>query len=199
MRRKAGLAGLLAQKKAREKMQSLANKIEEDNIEHMTTQLKIFREKLAQFAAKHKDRINQNPQFRHQFQQLCAKTGVDPLASRQGFWSQFLGLGGFYYELAIQVIQLCLALREENGGLISLKELHKNLTLRRGHHQQPASIEDVEQAIKCVQSLGSGFCMVKIGNEMMVVSVPCELNTDHSKLIQHAKESKGYITLSSRD
>jgi len=148
--RKAGLAGLLAEKKRREKMQSLATKIEEDNIEHMTKQLKVFQENLQKFAAKHKDRINQNPHFRHQFQQLCAKTGVDPLASHQGFWAQMLGLGNFYYELAIQMIQLCLALRDDNGGLIELKELHHQLQNRRGKHQQKASMYLHYLMVQCV-------------------------------------------------
>ena len=30
-------------------------------------------------------------------------TGVDPLASNKGFWAQVLGVGDFYYELAVQV------------------------------------------------------------------------------------------------
>jgi len=31
------------------------------------------------------------------------KPGVDPLASNKGFWAQVLGVGDFYYELAVQV------------------------------------------------------------------------------------------------
>ena len=43
-----------------------------------------------------------------------------------------LGLGNFYYELSVQVVQVCLATRAENGGLISFKELHATLTKFRG-------------------------------------------------------------------
>jgi ESCRT-II complex subunit VPS22 len=37
------------------------------------------------------------------FQEMCASIGVDPLASSKGFWSEMLGFGDFYYELAVQV------------------------------------------------------------------------------------------------
>ena len=34
---------------------------------------------------------------------MCTSIGVDPLASSKGFWSEMLGFGDFYYELAVQV------------------------------------------------------------------------------------------------
>jgi ESCRT-II complex subunit VPS22 len=32
---------------------------------------------------------------------MCAKVGVDPLASNKGFWAELLGIGDFYYELGV--------------------------------------------------------------------------------------------------
>ena len=43
--------------------------------------------------------IKKNPAFRAQFHEMCAKVGVDPLASNKGFWAELLGIGDFYYEL----------------------------------------------------------------------------------------------------
>ena len=43
--------------------------------------------------------IRKNPSFRSQFHEMCAKVGVDPLASNKGFWAELLGIGDFYYEL----------------------------------------------------------------------------------------------------
>lgn len=43
--------------------------------------------------------IRKNPTFRSQFHEMCAKVGVDPLASNKGFWAELLGIGDFYYEL----------------------------------------------------------------------------------------------------
>lgn len=50
----------------------------------MTLQMEKFREHLEDFAAKHKNEIKKNPQFRKQFQEMCASIGVDPLASGKG-------------------------------------------------------------------------------------------------------------------
>lgn len=57
----------------------------------MTLQMEKFREHLEDFAAKHKNEIKKNPQFRKQFQEMCASIGVDPLASGKGeFMHQML-------------------------------------------------------------------------------------------------------------
>ena len=45
--------------------------------------------------------IRKNPAFRSQFHEMCAKVGVDPLASNKGFWAELLGIGDFYYELGV--------------------------------------------------------------------------------------------------
>jgi ESCRT-II complex subunit VPS22 len=78
--------------------------------------MSLFKEKLEVFARKHKSEINRNPQFRRQFSKMCEKIGVDPLASNKGFWAELLGVGDFYYELSVQVIDACLSTREQNGG-----------------------------------------------------------------------------------
>lgn len=45
---------------------------------------------------------------------------MDPLASNKGFWAEVLGVGDFYYELAVQIVEICLATRSVNGGLMAL-------------------------------------------------------------------------------
>jgi hypothetical protein len=32
---------------------------------------------------------------------MCKSVGVDPLSSNKGFWVDILGVGDFYYELAV--------------------------------------------------------------------------------------------------
>lgn len=51
---------------------------------------------------------------------MCANVGVDPLVSNQSTWAQLLGLGDFYYELGVQVIESCLATRSAHDLLTSL-------------------------------------------------------------------------------
>ena len=43
---------------------------------------------------------------------MCSKIGVDPLASSKGFWAQLLGVGDFYYELGVQIVEVTLILFE---------------------------------------------------------------------------------------
>ena len=44
------------------------------------------------------------------FLQMCAPLGVDPLqASKKSFWSQLLGMGDFYHELAVKVAEVSAA------------------------------------------------------------------------------------------
>ena len=55
--------------------------------------------------------IRQSTAFRSHFHAMCANIGVDPLVSNQSRWTQLLGLGDFYYELGVQIIEACLATR----------------------------------------------------------------------------------------
>ena len=46
----------------------------------ITSQVEVFKKHLEKFAAEHKNDIKSKPAFRAQFQQMCARIGVDPLA-----------------------------------------------------------------------------------------------------------------------
>lgn len=54
----------------------------------MSKQLETFKSNLEEFASKHKQEIRKNPQFRVQFQEMCATIGVDPLACEQALGCQ---------------------------------------------------------------------------------------------------------------
>ncbi len=56
--------------------------------------------------------------------------------AHKGFWSDLLGLGDFYYELAIQLMEVCYLTRETNGGIISVEEMLRLLRRRRGTRAQ---------------------------------------------------------------
>uniref|UniRef100_A0A8C5K3C6 Vacuolar-sorting protein SNF8 n=1 Tax=Jaculus jaculus TaxID=51337 RepID=A0A8C5K3C6_JACJA len=101
--------------------------------------LDMFKTNLEEFASKHKQETRQNPEFRVQFQDMCVTIGVDPLASGKGFWSEMLGVGDFYYELCVQIIEVCLALKYRNGGLITLEELHQQVLKGKNGHARVSS------------------------------------------------------------
>uniref|UniRef100_A0A3B5LHG5 Vacuolar-sorting protein SNF8 n=1 Tax=Xiphophorus couchianus TaxID=32473 RepID=A0A3B5LHG5_9TELE len=154
----------------------------------MSKQLETFKSNLEEFASKHKQEIRKNPQFRVQFQEMCATIGVDPLASGKGFWSEMLGVGDFYYELGVQIIEVCLALKHRNGGLITLDELHQRVLKGRGKYAQDVSQDDLVRAIKKLKVMGNGFGMIPVGGSYLVQSVPAELNMDHTVVLQLAED-----------
>ncbi|KAI2658491.1 Vacuolar-sorting protein SNF8 [Labeo rohita] len=196
MHRRGVGAGAIAKKKLAEaKYKERGTVLAEDQIAQMSKQLETFKTHLEEFASKHKQEIRKSSQFRVQFQEMCATIGVDPLASGKGFWSEMLGVGDFYYELGVQIIEVCLALKHRNGGLITLDELHHRVLKGRGKFAQDVSQDDLVRAIKKLKAMGNGFGMIPVGGSYLVQSVPAELNMDHTVVLQLA-EKKGYVTVS---
>lgn len=188
MRRKAGVGAIQKQKLEQEKYKDKGTEIQENQFEQMTKQMETFRVNLEEFATKHKSDIKKNPRFRREFTEMCASIGVDPLASAKGFWS-VLGIGDFYYELAVQIVEVCMATNYKTGGLISLDELRTKLIQARGRKEQHQEItnEDLLAAAKKLRIFGSGFSVVPIGRgKHMVHSVPGELSMDHTAVLQGA-------------
>lgn len=66
-------------------------------------------------------------------------TIADERVATKGFWSELLGVGDFYYELAVQIIEICLRTRPQNGGIIAMDDLLNLLRLRRGSKAQAVS------------------------------------------------------------
>ncbi|KAJ3209834.1 ESCRT-II subunit protein snf8 [Dinochytrium kinnereticum] len=159
----------------------------------LKSQMTTFKENLEEYARKYKKDIRQDPAFRSHFQKMCQSIGVDPLASNKGFWSELLGVGDFYYELGVQIIEICLATRERNGGLMDIIEVKQNVERMRGKNAQAISEDDIVRSIKNLKPLGSGFELVTIGSRKMVQSVPRELNADFSLVLSIA-QTKGYTT-----
>jgi ESCRT-II complex subunit VPS22 len=106
----------------------------------------------------------------------------------QGFWTEMLGFGDFYYELSVQIVQVCMSTREQNGGFIDFSELKRLVEEIRGKRAQPISEDDVVQSIKCLKPLGDGFKIITVGHKKMVQSVPEELNSDHLLILDLAQE-----------
>ncbi|KAI8828974.1 EAP30/Vps36 family-domain-containing protein [Chytriomyces cf. hyalinus JEL632] len=192
--RKRGIQGLTHQHAVKSQLERVGNELNQQQLEQLKGQLALFKQNLEQFSIKYKNEIRSNPQFRAHFQNMCASIGVDPLASNKGFWAELLGVGDFYYELAVQIAEICLATRERNGGLIDLQDLKGHLSKMRGSKAQKISDEDIAQAVKSMATLGSGFEIVKFGSRKMVQSQPRELNTDYETVMTVAQDT-GYVTV----
>lgn len=84
---------------------------------------------------------------------MCTVIGVDPLTSSSGagtregggsLWSQLLGgsVNDFYFELAVRVVEVCGRTREENGGLIGVREVRERIARGRLEGQDEVSEYD---------------------------------------------------------
>uniref|UniRef100_A0A7S2EAJ9 Vacuolar-sorting protein SNF8 n=1 Tax=Trieres chinensis TaxID=1514140 RepID=A0A7S2EAJ9_TRICV len=157
--------------------------------------------KLAEFAKKHKKEIQHDPAFRKKFLEMCAPLGVDPLSSEKGFWGSMLGIGEFYYELAVKVAEVCMASKSRNGGIISVAEV-RSILMKRGTKFQFAesankssySKEDIITAVGKLAKLGGGFRTMEVGKSTMIISVPTELDSDHMEVMKIAQDAAGVIS-----
>ncbi|KAG9290785.1 hypothetical protein G9A89_011748 [Geosiphon pyriformis] len=193
-----GHVALERKEKAKNQYTEHGNALVKSQTEQFNSQREIFKTNLQEFARKYRKDIRKDPQFRMHFQKMCSNINVDPLASNKGFWAELLGVGDFYYELGVQIIDVCLSTRVGNGGLLELDELKRRLEKMRNAGGtsvtvQEISKDDIIRSIKTLKPLGNGFEILQIGERKMVRSVPRELNKDQSTLLTLAQE-KGYIT-----
>eukprot|EP01091_Cochliopodium_minus_P017322 TRINITY_DN6755_c0_g1_i1.p1 TRINITY_DN6755_c0_g1~~TRINITY_DN6755_c0_g1_i1.p1 ORF type:complete len:254 (-),score=77.29 TRINITY_DN6755_c0_g1_i1:38-799(-) len=193
--------------KQNESLKNIGNELKNVQREGVEEQLKIFKEKLEEFAKKYKHEIGRQPEFRQRFHEMCSSIGVDPLASGKGFWADLLGVGDFYYELGVRIISVCMKTKGMNGGLIEMNNLIKHLNDRaektnneKGNSKKAkkyiVSKDDIERSISKLKVFGGGYQILKIGNTKMIQSIPTELSTDHTNIIELSQKNNGFVTLS---
>lgn len=199
-----GIRGLKGRRKVAQRATVRGKELEHENFQHVEKTLAEFKSQLEDFSRRYKADIGKDPVFRAQFQKMCSQIGVDPLASGKGFWGELLGLGPFYYELGVQIVDACYSTRERNGGLIALGDLKRRLRVMRGRNAVDIGEDDVRRALDKLQVLGGGFGIVEVAGaragrmQKMVVTVPRELSRDHTSLIAMASgqgEGKGWVSV----
>lgn len=194
-------AAILAKKRRQEALAARGADLNRQKWDEMRSQMAKFEGHLSKFAVAHKDSIQRDPVFRADFHRMCATLGVDPLTSRKGMWAEVLGVGDYYYELAVRSIEICVATRPLNGGVISLKELVRLLRKKgsarnkgNGGTVDVISKDDVERAVAKLEVLGDGYKVVTTAKKgKLVTSIPLELSLDHTTVLDLA-EDKGYVT-----
>mmetsp|Transcript_17116 Transcript_17116/g.52005 ORF Transcript_17116/g.52005 Transcript_17116/m.52005 type:complete len:247 (-) Transcript_17116:1536-2276(-) len=180
-RRGVGVGAIKKKQEREERYAQLADRLEATQEAHVAEFLGSFKVALEAFAAKHKKKIRSDPLFRSRFTAMCAEIGVDPLQSSKGFWSEALGVGDYFFELGVKVIEACAASRDVNGGLLTLEELAGLLEVTK---------DDLRRAVAKLAVLGSGFRIV----DDLVLSVPVELNDDHSAALDEARRHRGVVS-----
>jgi len=174
----------------------LGSEIAGEQLNQLSIQMESFRTRLEDFSSKHSQEIRKSAKFRRQFQEMCASVGVDPLASSKGFWAEKLGFGDFYYELGIQVIEICIATNHINGGVITLEELRMKLLKSRSKtRKDEITSDDILRAIAKLKLLGSGFQAIPVsGGRYIIQSIPGEMNMDYTRVIELAERNGGSVT-----
>ncbi|KAF2027397.1 EAP30-domain-containing protein [Setomelanomma holmii] len=181
------------------------------NAQSLETQLSVFQSLLHNFALTHSKDIRANPAFRAEFARMCSALNIDFLASSyhrdgraadgkggESIWAQLLGgsVNDFYFNLGVLVVEECRSTRAENGGLISVSDLKARISKGRGiGGGMDVSDDDIKRAVESLSPLGSCFSIMKIGHRSLIRSVPKELNTDQSTVLE-AIQVLGYVTVS---
>ncbi|EIE82682.1 hypothetical protein RO3G_07387 [Rhizopus delemar RA 99-880] len=112
----------------------------------------------------------------------------------KGFWADLLGVGDFYYELGIQIIEACITSRSSDGGLTELAEIMRRIKTMRGMDtKQQITEDDMIRAIKTLKPLSGGYQVLQIGDKKLVRSIPKELDKDQTTLLLLAQK-EGYVT-----
>lgn len=109
-------------------------------------------------------------------------------------------MGDFYFELSIQIVEICLALAESTGGMLEISELKEHLarSRRQKKQQQEITTEDVLLATRKLKIFGNSFQVHSLGkNRYIIQSIPGELSLQETKaLTVAANQEKGAITKS---
>jgi len=190
--RLVGIGALQKDKQRQELFQQKGADLAKEELEKLTGQMSEFKTNLERFAAKYKSDIRKSGEFRRHFQQMCAITGVDPLRSSANFWVKLLGVGDLYYELAIQIVEIFLSTSNRNGGVMSIEELHKRVLASR--KDDSITSEDILEAIKKLEVLGSNIRAVKTKSSYVIQSTPAELNSDHIEITRLAHSAGGHFS-----
>ncbi|KAI1406602.1 ESCRT-2 complex [Hypoxylon fuscum] len=206
-RKGVGLAAFDRSRLTSAQFASHGNSLRSSDAQALGTQLSVFRSLLQQFAQTHAKDIRSNPSFRAQFARMCSAIGVDPLASSSSgggsaggsssMWAQLLGrtVNDFYFELAVRVVEVCGQTRADNGGLIGVRELREKVMRGRMEGAPEVTDDDVLRAVGTLKPLGSSYSVVRVGNKSYVRSVPKELSTDQSAVLE-AVQVLGYVSVS---
>lgn len=203
MQKGAGVGALNRNSRTSQQYASHGERLQKSQVDKLNTQLEVFQAALLEFSRTHTKDIRSNPAFRAEFTRMCTAIGVDPLASssskKGSFWAEMLGksVNDFYFELAVRVVEVCRRTREENGGLIAIAEVKDRIMKQDAKigGANDVSEDDILRAVEALKPLGSGFAVIELGRRQMIRSVPKELNTDQTTVLE-AIQVLGFVTYS---
>ncbi|GAA5925588.1 hypothetical protein JCM3775_001449 [Rhodotorula graminis] len=215
-RRAAGLSSLERYLDQSQSYNSLGTSLAAQQSASLSSQLATFQAALSTFSSQHRAKILSSPTFRSHFSQLCAELGVDPLGGgAKGLWDK-IGVGDWYYALGVQVVDVCLRVRERSGGLVALDEVIREVVKLRGGagggagggggagkgggkkgaggaattttttSEATITEADVQRAIEALEPLGCGYAILSVGGKKVVRCSPGGLDRDSLVVVEAA-------------
>jgi ESCRT-II complex subunit VPS22 len=200
--RLVGIGALQKDKQRLELFQQKGTVLAKEELDQLSIHMGKFKNKLEEFAKKHTSEIKGHAKFRREFQEMCAVAGVDPLRSSSNFLTKLLGVGDYYFELAIQIVEIFLSTNHKRDGIMPIEELRERLLASRNvsaHLRTTDSItkSDILEAIKKLKVLGSNIQAVPTkDNSYVIHASPAELSSSHVDITQIAHSNKGYVSRS---
>lgn len=190
MRRHTGISSLTQQSSHAAAYIDLSHSITSAQLTSLESSLSTFQAALRHFATAHRARIQSDPLFRAHFSRMCAELSVDPLAGGGGKAWTWLGVGEWTHGLAVQVVDVCLSTRDQNGGVIEMQQLVEGV-MRLRQDGQRITQDDVGRALNALKPLGCGYDTLKLSDDVTLVrSVPQALDAD-SLLVLHCATNTG--------
>ena len=187
-----GIAGIQNKRRLEEQKAAQAKELKNQLIQEAKKQTQHFEDSLKQFATNNSKKINEDPEFRAAFNELCLQIGVDPLQSRRGIWGKFLKVGNFYHELAIKTIEITLRFKRKNmGGLIPLETIIEEVKKTYATKTKISS-DDIKTAIKGLNAVGRGYSISTINKKKYLV-VDFQVDDDKQTILNLA-DSNGMFT-----
>ncbi|KAJ1502377.1 Vacuolar protein sorting-associated protein SNF8, partial [Coelomomyces lativittatus] len=179
-RRQIGVAGLQRAAQANDAYRTMGDQLVASQLALFQDLLSQFKSHLETFAKQHRKAILKDPSLRIYFQQMCASIGVDPFTYSKGIWNEMLGVGDYFYQLGLRLIEYCLTHGgtttgggEGGGGFFVLTELCDQLKTDE---------TDLRKAIHLLQPLGMGYRLLDVLNEPCLVTLPKEFNMDVNRV-----------------
>ena len=164
---------------------AIAASLDADAIDHARSVVDQLQRDLKTFAESHKEDISDDPAFRQKFLKMCALLEIDPITSNQTFLGRTLGLGDYYYKLALKVQECCVARRGRDGGVIKVKDVVSILAKKN----LKATPSDISIALSKLSVLGASYRVVSVENEDYIFSVPGVLDEDVPKVVSLAQKT----------
>ncbi len=207
MRRRAGIGGLQKDAALREQYRAAGSALEAESREKLREQAEMLRANVEAYAVAHRAAIAANPALAGRFQKMCTALGVDTLVSaresetaekKTGFTffrkreEQKPKTSAFHAELAVQVVEQCMLLANETGGLTDAALVRRRLS--RVHNRSDVSDADIVTAVESLRPLALALGVVSLGpGRIAVQSLPLDLSPDGAALLAAAEAHGGRL------